>query len=578
MFSALLLPLALAGAPAGPVVAPNDDPPIQIWINNDRRFLPGDRAKVQVRAEEDGYLIVLHSDPDGHLRVLFPIDPRDDNFVRGGRKYEIRGRGGRESFTVDVSSGRGMVYAAVSRDPFRFDDYVLSDHWDYRKLAPQRLPKEPESELTDLVRQIAQGSFDYDVLTYDIGARPGYASSSYTYYDNYYDPFYYNSYYPGCYGYYGCGRYGSSFGVSLFFGSPFRRYYRPYIYAYDPFYDPFFYDPFYYRPVYVYPVRPYYYNYPYRYSYNRYYYFNDPRFGHHFVNRYTPYRFRGFDVPYRDRRFDGGRAVNTVYLPPNTRVIEPSTSSPMRRTVERGSIDQTTGVDARRQSATRDAPQARGRSEWRRTEPEQRAAPNRGEARSVANRGEIEARRARPDERRPEVIRANDSERLPVNVSPRRAESQRLPVDVSPRRAESERLPVDVSPRRAAEPERMPVEVTARRAEVVRPDVDRQPAEAREARSDRGDDGGLRDAPQVDTWSRDRGGSDRDTRVERGGGGSGGGGDRVERSAPPPSRSYDGGGGGGRRGYDGGGGAGGRGGNHGGGNGGGGDGGGGRRR
>ena len=56
------------------------------------------------------------------------------------------------------------------------------------KLAPQRLPKEPESELTDLVRQMGQGSFDYDVLTYDIVARPTYASGSYTYYDNYYDP------------------------------------------------------------------------------------------------------------------------------------------------------------------------------------------------------------------------------------------------------------------------------------------------------------------------------------------------------------------------------------------------------
>jgi hypothetical protein len=540
MFSALLLPLVLAGAPAGPMVAPNDDPPIQIWINNDRRFYPGDRAKVQVRTEEDGYLIVLHSDPDGHLRVLFPLDPRDDNFVRGGRKYEIRGRGGRESFDVDVSSGRGMVYAAVSRDPFRFDDYVLSDHWDYRKLAPQRLPREPESELTELVRQLAQGSFDYDVLTYDIGDRPGYASNSYTYYDNYYDPYYSNSFYdPWCYGYYGCGRYGSSFRISLFFGSRYPRYYyRPYGYAYDPFYDPFFYDPFYYRPVYVYPVRPYYRS-PFRYSaYNRYYYYNNPRFGY-FGNRYTPYRFRQFDAPYRDRRFDLRRSVNTVYLPPNTRVVEPSSSSPMRRTVERGSLEQTTAVDARRQAGTRDTPQARGRSQGRRTDREERVAPRRGEVRSVANRGEIEARRARPAERSREVTRVNDSERLPVDVSPRRAESQRLPVDVSHRRA--------------AEPERLPVDVTARRSDVVRPDVERAPVDAREARPARREESEANNAPQIDTWSGDRGGSDRDVRVKRGGGGSGGGGERVERSAPPPSRSYDGGGGGGRRGSDGGG-------------------------
>ena len=103
MITALLLPLVMLGSPSNPPAraAAGDDPAIQIWISNDRRFLPGDRAKVQVRTREDGYLVVFHADPDGTLRVLFPLDPGDDNFVRGGRKYEIRGRGGRESFTVD---------------------------------------------------------------------------------------------------------------------------------------------------------------------------------------------------------------------------------------------------------------------------------------------------------------------------------------------------------------------------------------------------------------------------------------------------------------------------------------------
>src|SRR5689334_10607999 len=114
MLTALLLPLLVLGSPVGGDVragptAGGDDPTIQIWISNDRRFLPGDRAKVQVRTREDGYLLVLHADPDGHLRVLFPIDPKDDNFVPGGRKYEIGGRGGHESFTADNGKGRGTV-------------------------------------------------------------------------------------------------------------------------------------------------------------------------------------------------------------------------------------------------------------------------------------------------------------------------------------------------------------------------------------------------------------------------------------------------------------------------------------
>ena len=86
MITALLLPLLVFGSPRDAAVraTAGDDPAIQIWISNDRRFLPGDRAKVQVRTRQDGYLLVFHVDPAGHLRVLFPIDPGDDSFVRGG--------------------------------------------------------------------------------------------------------------------------------------------------------------------------------------------------------------------------------------------------------------------------------------------------------------------------------------------------------------------------------------------------------------------------------------------------------------------------------------------------------------
>src|SRR5215212_4137983 len=120
MITALLLPLLVSGSASSAAVPAQADPPIQLWISNDRRFLPGDRAKVQVRTDYDGYLLVLHVDPEGRLRVLFPVDPDKDNFVRSGKKYEVRDRGDREAFEVD-GTGRGAVYAAVSRDPFRFD-------------------------------------------------------------------------------------------------------------------------------------------------------------------------------------------------------------------------------------------------------------------------------------------------------------------------------------------------------------------------------------------------------------------------------------------------------------------------
>ena len=114
-----------------------------------------------------------------------------------------------------------------------------------RTLAPDRLPSNPETELTDLVRRMATGSFDYDILTYDVLGR-AYADNSY-----------YGSSYGASYGYYDswcC----SGFSIGLSFGTPFypyRPYYRPYHYGYYPAYSPFYYDPFFYDPFYYRPAR-----------------------------------------------------------------------------------------------------------------------------------------------------------------------------------------------------------------------------------------------------------------------------------------------------------------------------------
>jgi uncharacterized membrane protein YgcG len=462
----LLLPFLLAAEPAKPAAVATDDPPIRIWINNDGRFLRGDRASVHVRTEDDGYLIVLQSDTEGHLRVLFPIDPTDDNFVRGGKKYEVEGRGGREAFDVGDRSGRGTVYAAVSRAPFRFDQFVLSDHWDYRALAPQRLPEDPEAELTELARRMAQGSFDYDVMSYYVVESVAYGR------DYYYRPsagFYYDDF--------GCGYYrscGSGLSVSLFFGRPFyrRHYYGPYHYAYDPFYDPFFYDPWYYRPYFYRPVYYYprhYWGYPYHYR---------TVVHHHHWNRpYSPYRFRDRTLAgtdFRDRRYTFGRAVNTVYTPPRTRFTEPVNASPVRRSLDRDEGVRPEATVARRVSDTRIVTD--------RAEPRRAAEPR--------NETTIEARRARP---------------MPEDVTPRRASSD----DPD---ARSGRRSSDDGPRAArAEPrsEPRPARAEPRSEPRAAPRSEPRSAPRAEPRSSGGGDRGG--------WSGGDGG-------RRGGGGGGGGG------------------------------------------------------
>jgi hypothetical protein len=199
------------------LASPMDDPPIKVWLNQDGYFFPGDRARVRVQVAEDGYLVVLRADVDGRVRVLFPRDPGDDARVRGGRRLEVRGRGDREAFWVEQVDGTGLVLAAWSATPFLFDEFRRGNHWDYRVLATRDTGEagHPEQTLLDVVHRMAtDGSFEYDLVRYTVGAPhayrrgrpyPRYSPVSvrigfgwgrpfyrYGYYGSCYDPFWYD--------------------------------------------------------------------------------------------------------------------------------------------------------------------------------------------------------------------------------------------------------------------------------------------------------------------------------------------------------------------------------------------------
>ncbi len=207
-------------------------PPIRIWINNSRQFREGERAQVQVESRDDGYLVVFNYDTDGRLRILFPIDPREENFVRGGRRYEVRGRGDRESFVVG-RDGNGLIYAGVSADPLRFEDIDAGGNWDYDRISIGDNSKDPEADITELVQRISSNrGFDYDVLDYRVYrygsvtvANNWWHPRPYGYLDDYYcdswnrpslfgcQAYPAGGWYGGNYGgYYGNGYYGNGYG------------------------------------------------------------------------------------------------------------------------------------------------------------------------------------------------------------------------------------------------------------------------------------------------------------------------------------------------------------------------------
>jgi len=225
----MLIPLVVALSLAAPSTIRADDPPVQVWIDPDHALVRGDRVRVHVRTAEDAYVVVLRVDAEGRVRALFPLDPGDDDFMRGGQRREVLGRSDRQAFFIDEREGGGTVLAAAAKSPFKFDEFVRGDHWDYRVLASDQARDDPEAALLDIVRRMAGDQhFDYDVATYtvmDVAMRPyGYRPYGFGY------------------GGYGYGGYGFSlgFGPSFYYCDPF----------FDSFCDPFFYrsgyDPFYY--------------------------------------------------------------------------------------------------------------------------------------------------------------------------------------------------------------------------------------------------------------------------------------------------------------------------------------------
>src|SRR5213596_635112 len=172
----MLIPLVVALSLAAPSTIRADDPPVQVWIDPDHALVRGDRVRVHVRAAEDAYVVVLRVDAEGRVRALFPLDPGDDDFLRGGQRQEALGRSHREAFYIDEREGGGTVLAAAAKSPFKFDEFVRGDHWDYRVLASDQARDDPEAVLLDIVRRMAGDEhFDYDVATYtvmDVAQRP----------------------------------------------------------------------------------------------------------------------------------------------------------------------------------------------------------------------------------------------------------------------------------------------------------------------------------------------------------------------------------------------------------------------
>jgi Domain of unknown function (DUF4384) len=242
ILAALLGPAGQPGTPVRPTsAAAPDQAAIQLTLNHkDGEYTAGEGVGIRVTTRDDGYILVLRVNDDRQIQVLFPLDPNDDAFVRGGKEYEIRSRDQGEAFAADEVPGTGLIYAAVYSRPFDLGHFVVNGHWDYGTLQLNDTSADPEGDLTQLISVMTnQQRFDYDAVGYTVQqiAAADYASAPEGYYPGYYDP-YYNPAWRciGC----GWGYPSAAFNINVGLGFGY----------YNPYYDPFLFDPWIYTPSY----------------------------------------------------------------------------------------------------------------------------------------------------------------------------------------------------------------------------------------------------------------------------------------------------------------------------------------
>src|SRR5690349_4561256 len=105
-------------------------PRVEVWTDRgDDPYGRGQGVRVHFRADQDAYVTILRVDTDGRVRVLYPREPWEDNYARGGREYEVLNGSDRAAFYIDDYPGEGYVFAVTAADPFVYDAVESGDHW-----------------------------------------------------------------------------------------------------------------------------------------------------------------------------------------------------------------------------------------------------------------------------------------------------------------------------------------------------------------------------------------------------------------------------------------------------------------
>ena len=110
---------------------------VVLWTNHeDGEYFEGDNIVIKYRSNHDAFVAIYSIDTKGRVNLLFPSEPREDNFIRGGVSYRLPD--GYDDYDLVVSGPEGIesIQVIASREKFPIPDWfessdVLFD-WDDR--------------------------------------------------------------------------------------------------------------------------------------------------------------------------------------------------------------------------------------------------------------------------------------------------------------------------------------------------------------------------------------------------------------------------------------------------------------
>ncbi len=193
MMTPLLLADVEIGAQLRITPRPRADLEVYVWPDRgmDGVYYPGENINVNVEVTRDAFLILYNIDSRGHMRILFPSAPWEDNFVQAGDVISFPRSYDDYDWTIEGPAGTEYIQAIASEIPISLPEWpvYLQSVNPGSRIAPEMRDFRAGSDryhYIDVVnRNITGRYYDWcatDVATFQVRPFPRYQHS----YD--YDP------------------------------------------------------------------------------------------------------------------------------------------------------------------------------------------------------------------------------------------------------------------------------------------------------------------------------------------------------------------------------------------------------